>query len=110
MSLVLGLTYDLRSEFPASPGDPPDAAVECDPPERIDAIVRALEAAGVTVRRIGGVRALLKGLSRQRVDLVLNVAEGWRGHNRESEVPMVLELSLPGVPLAPLSRTPRRIP
>ncbi len=96
MPFVVGVTYDLRSEYPVRFGDPPDIAVECDPAERIEAVAAALRAAGVTVRMIGNVRALLVQRACHDIDLVLNLSEGWCGRNRESEVPIVLELA--GVP------------
>jgi len=94
--LAVGITYDLKSEYPVRPGDPLDAAAECDPAERIEAVAAALRAGGMTVRMIGNVRALLDQRARHGVDLVLNLSEGWRGRNRESEVPIVLEFA--GVP------------
>ena len=96
MSFTVGLTYDLDIEYPRRPDDPPDAARECDPPERIAAVCQALEASGCAVVPIGGVRALLRRPGRWPVDLVLNLAEGRRGRHREAEVPIVLEMF--GVP------------
>jgi len=93
----IGLTFDIRSDYPRAAGDPADAAAEFDHPDTIRAIEQAIEAAGHTVVRIGNAEALLKVIDRLEVDGVFNIAEGLRGRNRESQVPVLLEMR--GIPV-----------
>ncbi|MBI3602371.1 MAG: ATP-grasp domain-containing protein [Candidatus Omnitrophica bacterium] len=93
MAKTIGLTYDLKSDWVKHDDDPPDAAAELDGLDTIKTLTRAFESAGHQVVRIGNARQLLvaieKGLS---VDMVFNIAEGYRGRNRESQVPNILEM------------------
>lgn len=92
MGKVVGLTYDLRDEYVFKEEDPPDANAEFDHPETVDAIEKALTNRGHEVIRIGNVYNLLKRLDELKVDIVFNIAEGLYGRNRESQVPIILEL------------------
>src|SRR5437762_2816302 len=90
--MIIGMTFDLKTEYVFKPGDPPDANAEFDHPDTIGVIEDAFRAAGHTTVRIGNARELL---SRQRgldVDIVFNLAEGYTGRNRESQVPILLEM------------------
>lgn len=92
MSLVIGLTYDLREEQIAQPDSPPDFYGEFDSLENIDHLDKAITSLGYTVRRIGSAAKLVKFLADGgRVDLVFNMAEGQRGRSREGQVPAILE-------------------
>jgi D-alanine-D-alanine ligase len=96
MGRVVGLTYDVKQEYVFKDGDPPDANAEFDHKDTIGLIEQALIKAGHKVVRIGNVYNLLKNLSRLKVDIVFNIAEGLWGRNRESQVPVILEAK--GIP------------
>ncbi len=87
----IGLTYDLKDDAVAAGLSPLDAA-EFDRPETIEAITTALERAGHAVDAIGSLDALVRRLAAGHAwDLVFNIAEGFRGAARESQVPALLE-------------------
>ncbi|MDE1921061.1 MAG: ATP-grasp domain-containing protein [Candidatus Omnitrophica bacterium] len=94
MSKVIGLTYDLKSDWQRSEDDPIDAAAELDGKKTVDCLQKALESAGHKVVLIGGARALIDRITRDdlKVDIVFNISEGFRGRNRESQVPAILDL------------------
>ena len=93
---IVGLTYDLKTEYKFKEGDPADANAEFDHPSTIDVISNAIEANGFKVKRIGNVTNLLEALDDLKVDIVFNISEGLIGRNRESQVPILLEMA--GVP------------
>ncbi len=94
----IGIAYDLKSDFlPDAGGSPPgpeDLLEEYDSEETIDAIARALEAAGHhTVRLGGGRRFIERALALNgAIDLVFNIAEGRGTRSREAHVPAVCEM------------------
>jgi D-alanine-D-alanine ligase len=90
---TVGLTYDLKSEYKFKPGDPPDANAEFDHPSTIGVIARAIEANGFKVERIGNVVNLMDKIGSLKADIVFNISEGLTGRNRESQVPMLLEMA-----------------
>jgi len=96
MGKIVGLTYDLREDWKFSPDDPVDANAELDLEKTIETIVSALESGGHRVKKIGHVNNLLSSIDHLDVDIVFNIAEGHFGRNRESQVPLLLELK--GIP------------
>ena len=88
----VGLTYNVKSELVLKPGDPPDLNAELDHEDTIAHIERAVKGAGHEVLRIGNARRLLEQMGHLPVDIVFNIAEGYEGRNRESQVPIVLEM------------------
>jgi len=92
MGFRVGLTYNVKSEFVLKPGDPPDLNAEFDHEDTVVHIERALTEVGHEVIRIGSARSLLEQMGRLRVDIVFNIAEGYEGRNRESQVPILLEM------------------
>ena len=94
--MKVGLTYDLKSDYQPKDGDPPDANAEFDHPDTIKVIARAIESNGFSVKRIGNVSNLLDSFDKLNVDIVFNISEGLAGRNRESQVPMLLEMA--GIP------------
>jgi D-alanine-D-alanine ligase len=92
MGKIIGLTYNLKSDWKFSPDDPVDAAAELDGITTVESIERALKKGGHAVKRIGNGFNLLKELPGLDVDIVFNICEGFRGRNRESEVPVLLEM------------------
>lgn len=93
---IVGLTYDLKTDFEFKEGDPPDANAEFDHPSTIDVIERAIKACGFKVKRIGNVFSLMEKMGHLEVDIVFNISEGSSGRNRESQVPVLLEMA--GIP------------
>jgi len=96
MGFRVGLTYNVKSEFVLQPGDPPDLNAEFDHDETITYIEQAVREGGHEVVRIGSARRLLEQKARLNVDIVFNIAEGYEGRNRESQVPILLEMM--GIP------------
>ena len=87
----VGLTFDLRDDFP-SRGLADDEAAECESPDTVDGIADTIASLGHDVDRIGHVRALAARLvAGERWDLVFNMAEGVAGPSRESQVPAILD-------------------
>jgi len=92
MGFRVGMTYDVKGEFLLKPGDPPDLNAEFDHEDTIAVIEQALASGGHEVVRIGSARTLLERMGRVGVDIVFNIAEGYGGRNRESQVPILLEM------------------
>ncbi len=92
MPKIIGLTYDLKEDWKFQPGDPKDANAELDTVKTIDSIASAIETGGHQVKRIGNVYNLLNQIDHLGVDIVFNIAEGHWGRNRESQVPVILEM------------------
>jgi D-alanine-D-alanine ligase len=93
---TVGLTYDLKTDYEFKEGDPPDANAEFDHPLTIDVIASAIQNCGFTVKKIGNAANLLEKINNLDVDIVFNISEGVSGRNRESQVPILLEMA--GVP------------
>lgn len=89
---TVGLTYDLKTDYEFKEGDPEDANAEFDAPSTIDVIAKAIESCGFKVKRIGNVTKLLEKMDHLDVDIVFNISEGISGRNRESQVPILLEM------------------
>jgi len=89
---IVGLTYDLKTDYQLQDGDPADAYAEFDHPSTIDVIAAAIESQGFKVKRIGNVNQLLEMGNDVGVDIVFNISEGLFGRNRESQVPIILEM------------------
>jgi len=96
MGKMIGITYDLKSDWQCDADDPTDINAEFDKPETIERVIAALERGGHTVRRIGNINSLLKQIDNLDVDIVFNMCEGATGRNRESQVPVLLEMK--GIP------------
>lgn len=93
---IVGLTYDLKTDYQFKEGDPLDANAEFDHPSTIDVIAHAIESNGFKVERIGNAGNLLEKIGSLKVDIVFNISEGMFGRNRESQVPVILEMA--GIP------------
>lgn len=93
MPKIIGLTYDLKTDWIKKDDDPIDATAELDGMDTVEALTGAFESAGHEVIRIGNARKLLSALNKGlKVDLIFNIAEGHRGRNRESQIPNILEM------------------
>lgn len=89
--MLVGITYDLRSDYLAE-GYSEEETAEFDSPATIQALHDAIAAAGHRVDRIGNVRSLVARLAAgDRWDLVFNFAEGLNGAGREAQVPALLD-------------------
>jgi D-alanine-D-alanine ligase len=92
MTMLIGLTYDLRSEYLAE-GYSEEETAEFDREDTVLAIENALQSLGHRTERIGHVRQLAAALvSGKRWDLVFNIAEGMYGIGREAQVPALLDI------------------
>jgi D-alanine-D-alanine ligase len=90
--MMIGLTYDLRSEYLAMGYGEVETA-EFDRDDTIAAIENALNDLGHATDRIGHGRRLVERLADgDRWDLVFNIAEGMNGIGREAQVPALLDL------------------
>ena len=90
----VGLTYDVKSQYQPKDTDSVDIVAEFDQDSTIEHICRAIESAGHKVIKIGSAQNLLVNLDiLNEVDIVFNIAEGLEGRNRESQVPVILEMS-----------------
>jgi D-alanine-D-alanine ligase len=97
MGFRVGLTYNVKSEYILRPEDPPDANAEFDHDDTIGVIEEAIKSNGHEVVRLGNARSLLEKIELAKsLDIVFNIAEGYQGRNRESQVPIILEMF--GVP------------
>ena len=94
MSKIIGITYDLKSDWQGAHNDPIDAAAELDGNKTIECLKAALESAGHKIILIGGARQLIDRLTGNdfKVDIIFNISEGFKGRNRESQVPAILDL------------------
>ncbi len=91
--MKIGITYDLKTDFPNSDSLPDDFQEEFDSPVTINAIADVLEGLGHEVERFGDGREMLERLLREPPDFVFNIAEGHGvGRCREARVPAVLEM------------------
>jgi D-alanine-D-alanine ligase len=93
---IVGLTYDLKTDYQFQEGDPPDANAEFDHPTTVDIIARAIKSQGFRVKKIGNANSILENINNLGVDVVFNISEGLYGRNRESQVPILLEMA--GIP------------
>jgi D-alanine-D-alanine ligase len=90
--MLIGLTYDLRSEYLAAGYGEVDTA-EFDQIGTIDALDEALCQLGHATDRIGHARQLVERLAGgDRWDLVFNICEGLYGLGREAQVPAILDV------------------
>lgn len=89
---TVGLTYDLKTDYEFKENDPPDANAEFDHPSTINIIASAIKSQGFKVKKIGNVDLVMENLDKLDVDIVFNISEGLIGRNRESQVPILLEM------------------
>jgi len=90
--MLIGLTYDLRSEYLAA-GFSEEETAEFDRDDTILALAEALRGLGHETDRIGNAMRLVERLARSdRWEMVFNIAEGMRGIGREAQVPALLDL------------------
>ena len=95
MGLLVGLTFDIKSRK-VPKGSPNDLWAEHDSEETVFAVEEALNSGGNKAIRIGSSRRLLSRLSSLKCNIIFNIAEGISGRDRESEVPVLLDIA--GIP------------
>src|SRR5947209_2999633 len=89
----IGITFDLKTDLPATADLPDDFQEEFDSPATVEAIAAALRGLGHQVEKLGDGRELLARLLADPPELVFNFAEGQGvGRSREARVPAVLEM------------------
>lgn len=104
MGLKVGITYNLKKDFPKHEDQPIDHLEEYDSEETIEAIQEVLERDGHQVIKLGGNPEVIDRLKESSVDIVFNIAEGVRGRNREAHIPALLEfLNIPYTGSDPLT-------
>ncbi|HSL93443.1 MAG TPA: D-alanine--D-alanine ligase [Bacillota bacterium] len=87
----IGITYDLKEAYKQM-GYSDEQAAEFDAADTIDALEQSLGLLGHSTDRIGGIVALATRLvAGDRWDMVFNIAEGYHGAARESQVPALLD-------------------
>lgn len=100
----VGITYNLKKDFPHQENQPVDLWEEFDVEETIDAIREVLQSDGHQVVKLGGDPRLIDRLRERPVDMVFNIAEGLQGRNREAHIPALLEfLNIPYTGSDPLT-------
>jgi D-alanine-D-alanine ligase len=92
--LRVGLTFNMRHVAKLRRDE--DTEAEHDSPATIRAIREAIEFHGHSVVELEATPDLPARLSCAEVDLVFNIAEGFKGRHRESQVPALLEMM--GIP------------
>jgi len=93
MKLKVGFTYDSKSEYLKLDPDSGDKYAEFDTDDTLSDIETALKTSGNEIIKIGNVKNLIKRINNgERWDIVFNICEGLKGRNRESQVPVILEL------------------
>jgi D-alanine-D-alanine ligase len=89
--LKVGFAYNVKRVTPDPSGEQDDEA-EYDSPKTLQAIREAIASYGHDVVDLEATSDLPVVLASTPVDVVFNIAEGFKGRNRESQVPALLEL------------------
>lgn len=97
MGVKVALLYNLADEEMRGLDDPPDSQAELDSEQTVFAIRECLVAAGHQVSLVEGVLPELLTLLHEPVEIAFNICEGYRGRNREAQVPAILEML--GIPV-----------
>jgi len=89
--LKVGFTFNVKRVNPDPLGEQ-DEEAEYDSPKTLQAIREAIASHGHEVVDLEATPDLPLQLASTPVDVVFNIAEGFKGRNRESQVPALLEL------------------
>jgi D-alanine-D-alanine ligase len=89
--LKVGFTFNVKRVAPDLAGDQ-DEEAEYDSPKTLQAIREAIASYGHEVVDLEATQDLPLQLASTPVDVVFNIAEGFKGRSRESQVPSLLEL------------------
>ena len=89
--LKVGFTFNVKRVTPDPAGEQ-DEEAEYDSPKTLQAIREAIASYGHEVVDLEATQDLPLQLASTPVDVVFNIAEGFKGRSRESQVPSLLEL------------------
>jgi D-alanine-D-alanine ligase len=89
--LKVGFSFNVKRVTP-DPGGEQDDEAEYDSPRTLQAIREAIASWGHEVVDLEATQDLPLVLASTPVDVVFNIAEGFKGRSRESQVPSLLEL------------------
>jgi D-alanine-D-alanine ligase len=89
--LKVGFTFNVKRVAPDLAGEQ-DEEAEYDSPKTLQAIREAIASYGHEVVDLEATQDLPLQLASTPVDVVFNIAEGFKGRSRESQVPSLLEL------------------
>jgi D-alanine-D-alanine ligase len=89
--LKVGFSFNVKRVAPDLAGEQ-DEEAEYDSPKTLQAIREAIASYGHEVVDLEATQDLPVVLASTPVDVVFNIAEGFKGRNRESQVPSLLEL------------------
>jgi D-alanine-D-alanine ligase len=89
--LKVGFTFNVKRVTPDPTGEQ-DEEAEYDSPKTLQAIREAIAGYGHEVVDLEATQDLPLQLASTPVDVVFNIAEGFKGRSRESQVPSLLEL------------------
>ena len=89
--LKIGFTFNVKRVAPNHESGE-DTEAEYDSPKTLQAIREAIASYGHEVIDLEATAELPQRLAAAPVDLVFNIAEGFKGRNREAQVPAILEL------------------
>ena len=89
--LRVGFTFNVKRVVASADGSE-DSEAEYDSPKTLQAIREAIASYGHQVIDLEANTELPAKLAQTPPDVVFNIAEGFKGRNRESQVPAVLEL------------------
>jgi len=89
--LKVGFTFNVKRVAPDLAGEQDDEA-EYDSPKTLQAIREAIASYGHELVDLEATQDLPLQLASTPVDVVFNIAEGFKGRSRESQVPSLLEL------------------
>ncbi|HUL58305.1 MAG TPA: ATP-grasp domain-containing protein [Anaeromyxobacteraceae bacterium] len=89
--LKVGFTFNVKRVAPDLAGEQ-DEEAEYDSPKTLQAIREAIASYGHEVVDLEATQDLPLQLASTPVDVVFNIAEGFKGRSRESQVPALLEL------------------
>ena len=99
-ALKIGLVYETFGTYASRPDGPIDANVEYEPESTVEVLEAAIRGLGHRPVRVGSPEVLwargLRGEAADRLDVVLNIAEGHGSRNREAWAPVLLEMA--GIP------------
>ncbi|MBN1871617.1 MAG: ATP-grasp domain-containing protein [Candidatus Omnitrophica bacterium] len=90
--MEIGIAYNLKDELSPETIIDSESCEEFDTAETVAAICNVLEKHGYETVKLGGDMKILDRLKEHRVDFVFNIAEGYKGRNRESQIPSILEM------------------